>query len=92
MKKYVLSTVLIAAGVVTGTRIATAQSALLNLPCASQHARISQRMLGVAIFTLAFYTKARREERFLRAELGENLYDAYKRKTAMLVPFVRIES
>jgi protein-S-isoprenylcysteine O-methyltransferase Ste14 len=49
-------------------------------------------LLGVAIVTLAFYIKARREERFLRAELGENAYDAYSRKTAMLVPFVRIES
>jgi protein-S-isoprenylcysteine O-methyltransferase Ste14 len=45
-------------------------------------------LLGVAIMTLAFCTKARREERFLRAELGENSYDAYARKTAMLVPFV----
>ena len=49
-------------------------------------------LLGVVIITLAFCTKARREERFLRAELGENAYDAYARKTAMLVPFVRIES
>jgi protein-S-isoprenylcysteine O-methyltransferase Ste14 len=49
-------------------------------------------LLGVAIVTLAFYIKARREERFLRAELGENAYDAYARKTAMLVPFVRIEN
>ena len=44
-------------------------------------------LLGVATMTLAFCTKARREERFLRAELGENSYDAYARKTAMLVPF-----
>lgn len=49
-------------------------------------------LFGVAIVTLAFYIKARREERFLRAELDENAYDAYARKTAMLVPFVRIES
>jgi protein-S-isoprenylcysteine O-methyltransferase Ste14 len=49
-------------------------------------------LLGVAIVTLAFYIKARREERFLRAELGEDAYAAYARKTAMLVPFVRIES
>ena len=48
-------------------------------------------LLGVAMVTLAFCIKARREERFLRAELGENTYDAYARKTAMLVPFVRIE-
>jgi protein-S-isoprenylcysteine O-methyltransferase Ste14 len=47
-------------------------------------------LLGVAIVTLAFYLKARREERFLRAELGENTYDVYACKTAMLVPFVRI--
>ena len=47
-------------------------------------------MLGAAIITLAFYIKARREERFLRAELAENAYDDYARKTAMLVPFVRI--
>lgn len=45
-------------------------------------------LLGAAIMTIAFYTKARREERFLRAELGENAYDTYARKTAMLVPFV----
>jgi protein-S-isoprenylcysteine O-methyltransferase Ste14 len=49
-------------------------------------------LLGVATTTLAFYTKARREERFLRDELGEDAYDAYARKTAMLVPFVRIRS
>ena len=49
-------------------------------------------LLGVAILTLAFYIKARREERFLRTELGENAYDTYACKTAMLVPFVRIES
>ena len=30
------------------------------------------------------------EERFLRAELGTQAYDAYARKTAMLIPFVRI--
>ncbi len=45
-------------------------------------------LLGAAISTFAFYTKALREERFLRAELGENAYDAYARKTAMLVPLV----
>src|SRR6202166_532845 len=48
-------------------------------------------LLGVVIITQAFCTKARREERFLRAELGENAYDAYARKTAMLMPLVRIE-
>jgi protein-S-isoprenylcysteine O-methyltransferase Ste14 len=47
-------------------------------------------LLGAAAITVAFCTKARREERFLRAELGNDAYDAYARKTAMLVPFVRI--
>jgi protein-S-isoprenylcysteine O-methyltransferase Ste14 len=46
-------------------------------------------MLGAVILTLAFYLKARREERFLRAELGHSAYDAYARRTPMLVPFVR---
>jgi protein-S-isoprenylcysteine O-methyltransferase Ste14 len=49
-------------------------------------------ILGAATMTVAFYTKARREERFLRAELGENSYAAYARKTAMLLPFPRIQS
>jgi len=44
-------------------------------------------LFGAVILTFAFYTKARREERFLRVELGEDAYDAYARKTAMLVPF-----
>jgi len=45
-------------------------------------------LLGVAIITLAFYAKARREERFLRKELGDDAYDAYARKTPMLIPLV----
>ena len=49
-------------------------------------------ILGAATMTLAFYTKARREERFLRAELGAHAYDTYARKTAMLLPFARIQS
>jgi protein-S-isoprenylcysteine O-methyltransferase Ste14 len=49
-------------------------------------------LLGAGIMTLAFYTKARREERFLRAELGADAYAAYARKTAMLLPFVGIQS
>ena len=44
-------------------------------------------LFGAAIATFALYTKAQREERFLRVELGEDAYDAYARKTAMLVPF-----
>ena len=47
-------------------------------------------LLGFTVITLAFGIKARREERFLRSEIGNNAYDAYARKTAMLVPFMRI--
>ena len=47
-------------------------------------------LLAVALVTLAFSAKARREERFLRKELGEDAYDAYARKTPMLVPFVQL--
>ena len=49
-------------------------------------------LLGVVLVTLAFWIKARREERFLRAELGADAYESYARKTAMLAPFVRIQT
>ena len=42
---------------------------------------------GVAVMTLGWYVKARLEERFLHAELGE-AYDAYKARVPMLVPFI----
>ena len=45
---------------------------------------------GVALLTIGFTLKGRLEERFLRAELGVAAYDAYARKTAMLVPFVKL--
>jgi protein-S-isoprenylcysteine O-methyltransferase Ste14 len=48
----------------------------------------SYALVGAAILTFGFYIKARREERFLRVELGEDAYDAYARKTPMLVPFI----
>jgi protein-S-isoprenylcysteine O-methyltransferase Ste14 len=48
----------------------------------------SYALVGAAMLTFGFYTRARREERFLRVELGEDAYDAYARKTAMLVPFI----
>ena len=42
-----------------------------------------------ALVALSWYLKARVEEGFLRTELGAQAYDAYARRTAMLVPFVR---
>ncbi len=41
---------------------------------------------GVALIIFGFWLKARMEERFLRAELGREAYDAYAAKTPMLVP------
>ncbi len=47
-------------------------------------------VLGVLLIVVAYWIKGRLEERFLRAELGAEAYDAYASKTAMLMPFVRL--
>jgi len=44
---------------------------------------------GVALMVLAFYAKARREERYLREELGPEAYDAYAKRVPMLVPHLK---
>jgi len=44
-------------------------------------------LLGVALITFGFWTKARLEERFLSQELGSETYAAYRARTPMLVPF-----
>ena len=46
----------------------------------------SGALLGVILVVVGFWVKARLEERFLRAELGAEAYDAYSRRTAMLIP------
>jgi protein-S-isoprenylcysteine O-methyltransferase Ste14 len=43
--------------------------------------------IGAALLILAYWIKARLEERFLREELGTADYDAYRRRVPMLVPF-----
>jgi len=43
--------------------------------------------LGFALIALGFWMTARVEERFLRQELGPEAYDAYSRRTPMLIPF-----
>ncbi len=43
-------------------------------------------LAGYAVLWFGLWTKARLEERFLRAELGAAAYDAYSRRTPMLVP------
>ncbi len=42
---------------------------------------------GGVILLIGWIVKARLEERFLREELGEEAYDAYRRRVPMLVPF-----
>jgi protein-S-isoprenylcysteine O-methyltransferase Ste14 len=47
-------------------------------------------LVGAVIMLLGWYAKARVEERFLREQLGAQAYDAYARKTAMLIPLVKL--
>jgi protein-S-isoprenylcysteine O-methyltransferase Ste14 len=42
--------------------------------------------VGLGVMTLGWWIKARLEESFLRAELGAEAYDAYARRTGMLIP------
>jgi protein-S-isoprenylcysteine O-methyltransferase Ste14 len=46
-------------------------------------------LIGVALIALGFGLKARVEERFLGAELGEAAYAAYRRRVPMLIPLWR---
>jgi protein-S-isoprenylcysteine O-methyltransferase Ste14 len=43
---------------------------------------------GAALIAFGFWIKAGFEERFLKKELGREAYDAYARRTRMLVPFL----
>jgi protein-S-isoprenylcysteine O-methyltransferase Ste14 len=47
-------------------------------------------VVGALCLIAGYWLKARIEERFLRGELGAEAYDAYARKTAMLIPFVTL--
>jgi protein-S-isoprenylcysteine O-methyltransferase Ste14 len=64
----------------TGILIAAAATAV------DQGTAIS--LVGLALMTLGYWTKARLEESFLREELGGESYDAYARRTGMLLPFL----
>ena len=44
-------------------------------------------LIGLVLTTVGFTVKARLEERFLAAELGEAGYADYRRRVPMLVPF-----
>jgi protein-S-isoprenylcysteine O-methyltransferase Ste14 len=44
-------------------------------------------LAGLVVITIGLWFKARVEEDFLRAELGHAVYDAYRRRVPMLLPF-----
>jgi protein-S-isoprenylcysteine O-methyltransferase Ste14 len=44
-------------------------------------------LAGAAVITWSFWLKARLEEKFLGAELGEEAYGGYRRRVPMLIPF-----
>lgn len=62
----------------TGLIIAAAATAALK--------GSSFALAGLALLILGCWIKARLEERFLSAELGAETYDAYRRRTGMLLP------
>ena len=59
------------------------------LACAATAAQLGTALAVAGVFVLwvGFWIKARLEERFLRGQLEEGAYDAYRQKVPMLVPF-----
>ena len=45
-------------------------------------------LLGAVLIAIGLWVKARAEERFLLTELGPDVYEHYRRRVPMLVPFV----
>jgi protein-S-isoprenylcysteine O-methyltransferase Ste14 len=56
------------------------------LATAAAEGRITA-LIGAAFVTFGIWLKARTEERFLMAELGQEVYGSYCRRVPMLVPF-----
>jgi protein-S-isoprenylcysteine O-methyltransferase Ste14 len=46
---------------------------------------------GAFLVTLSFWIKARLEERFLRQQLGAEVYDSYRRRIPMLLPLLLLK-
>jgi protein-S-isoprenylcysteine O-methyltransferase Ste14 len=44
-------------------------------------------LVGAALIVIGFFVKARLEEAFLRQELGPEVYDAYRARVPMLIPW-----
>jgi protein-S-isoprenylcysteine O-methyltransferase Ste14 len=59
---------------------------LLSIAATAGQLGTAYAVAGVLFFVAAFWIKARLEERFLRVELDEGDYDAYRRRVPMLLP------
>ena len=61
----------------------------IMLACAATAAQLGTALAvaGVLVLWVGFWIKARLEERFLRSQLEEGAYDAYRQRVPMLVPF-----
>jgi protein-S-isoprenylcysteine O-methyltransferase Ste14 len=59
---------------------------LLSIAATAGQLGTAYAVAGVLFLLAGFWIKARLEERFLRAELGEGDYDAYRRRVPMLLP------
>ena len=64
----------------SGVIVASFMTALLRASPAS--------FLGLMLFATGFSMTAAIEERFLREQLGAEVYDAYRRRVGMLVPMI----
>jgi protein-S-isoprenylcysteine O-methyltransferase Ste14 len=50
-----------------------------------------EAVAGALVLVAAISLRAKLEERFLRRELGDAAYAAYRRRVPMLIPFAKIE-
>jgi protein-S-isoprenylcysteine O-methyltransferase Ste14 len=60
---------------------------ILALAATAVQVGLSGAVAGVGLMAVGFWLKARLEERFLAAGLGEAAYADYRRHTPMLIPF-----
>ena len=60
---------------------------ILSLAALAVQIGVAASLIGVVVLTFGFWLKARLEERFLVAAVGEAAYADFRRATPMLVPF-----
>lgn len=51
-----------------------------------------EALAGMGVLIAAVSLRAKLEERFLRRDLGDEAYSAYRRRVPMLIPFAKIRS